>query len=192
MTNSKLSTTPVMPDFMVEASRQWTAELMHEDPQFFINAAMYVGNSNPDRIPSERVLLLEEALKLKDIRALGEWKAEMEMYPTEPLGKDDLSRTSNHDMPFRAFYLIEAVVKLLEITDAPESMRKDLRLFMQSRMPRTAKKRGKIQKALIDHPAWSDTKIATTYKYDLTRMRAEIENGQLRRCPVIDDRPDEA
>ena len=175
---------------MKAESLRWTAERMREDPQFFINAATYAGNNKDDCMASERILLLEEALKIKDIRALGEWKSEMGMYPAEPIEKGELSRSRNIGLPFRAFYLLESLSKLLELVDAPEAMKSDLRVLMQSRLPHTAERRGVIQKALIDHPTWSDTKIAMTYKYDLTRMRSEIENGQLCRFPVIDDKPD--
>ena len=189
-----------IPEFMtkhIEENREkWLAESMREDPQFFINAAMYAANNI---FKNDRGLLLEEALKLKDIQVLGEWKAEMGMYPTAEMGKDDAKRTRNSnmpppspDLPFRAFYLLEAVVKLLEIVNAPAAMGSDLRLFMESRLPRTAAERAMMQKALIDHPTWSDTKIAKKYVYDQTRMRKEIANGQLRRYPIIDDNADKA
>lgn len=178
-----------VPDFMNGAGSQGLGERMRENPQFYINAAMYAANGMSE---SDRVLMLEQAQALKAVRVLGEWKVELEMYPDTPLGKESLSRTRNADIPFRAFYLLEAVAKLLEIVDAPAAMTGDLRLFMQKYLPKIAESRAKIQKALIDHPTWSDTKIAKTYGYDLTGMRSEIADGRLQRRPVKDGDADQS
>ena len=183
MTNSASKISGGVPDFMKASSQQWLAEQMREDPEFYINRAMFAAND----LTVDRMIMVEDAQSINSISTLAQWKAETEIYPKEPLTKGSLNRTANPDRPFRAFYLIEAISKLLALVDAPASMESDVRLLIQASLPRRAERRAEIQKALIDHPTWSDTKIAATYKYDLTGMRKEIEAGQLRRCPVADE-----
>lgn len=177
-----------VPDFMkkdieVNGPRR-LAERMREDPDFYIHAAMYAAN---DISTSERLLLLTEALKLSEISKLGEWQFEMAIYPETAMARKDFNRTSNPEMPLRAFYLLEALQKLLALIGAPEAMASDLRLFMQRNLPYVAKKRAKVQKTMIEHPEWSNTKIAEECGYDLTRMGYEVDHGQLIRCPLVAD-----
>lgn len=184
MDEIKISASSSMPSFMKKEAERRLAHQMRTNPDFYIKAAMYAAN---DVSTADRLLLLEEALRLKDIGVLSQWKSEMAIYPEIPLGDADMARTRNPDMPFRAFYLLEAVAKLLEIVDAPEAMTSDLRLFMKARLPYTAVKRAKIQKAIIDNPGWSKTKIAEEFKYDLSRMGDEVDKGQLVLWPMLDD-----
>ncbi len=181
------------PDFMVEDAEKngprRLAERMRQDPEFYINAAMYAANNIST---SERLLLLTEALTLKKISKLGEWQFEVEIYPETPMASEDLNRTRNGEMPFRAFYLLEALTKLLSLVGAPEAMRSDLCLFMRSKLPYTAMRRAEFQKYMIDHADWTDTKLANEFGYDLTRMGEEIENKHLLRFPLVPDHPEQS
>ena len=127
--------------------------------------------------------------RTRAISNLNEWRREVDLsYPAESLrvtrnpktNRRDKSKTFNINGPARSAYLFEAIKQLLLVVDAPEAMRIDFETLIGTGNANVADRRADVQKALLDHPEWCETKVATkTGVYHQHGMVKEIESGLL-------------
>lgn len=142
----------------------------------FAEKAKFYGSyaSDPDRY---NVLLsagdYDEKLNLEW------WKITAEHYPKSALVADKITKYDNEDIPVRAYYLSKALARLLQIADAPEEMIADLSLLLSSFVPKGAKKYADAQRALIENPRLSVTKISEISKLDRSTIHALLKKGVL-------------
>lgn len=184
---------------------EYWAEQMLKDPDFHIIRAYFSGN---DIDTAERMMLFQAAgeiiraqeraekiasesecvstdkrskNKARAMVSLAQWGFEVKnTYPEEALMITDKTNTANPDVPPRAAYLYEVLRQLLLLVDAPDAMISDLKTLLGVGSAHAAAKRAEVQASMIEHPDWSETKIAKECSFDQTRMVKEIEAGKLR------------
>lgn len=185
---------PSLPDgdfdaFLDMTFGEWLASRSPKDREYYLNRAKYAGNNISKE---ERLFLASESKAFQEgVRNIGHWKLEVMYYPPEPLIGKRINKNNNPDLPFRAKYLMEAISCLLDIADAPSSMKSDFRKLFAKNLPTESVKRAEMQDKMIEFPHLSETQLAKRFSYDQTRLRSEVQDGKLERHPRLDDRTDD-
>jgi uncharacterized protein YerC len=115
---------------------------------------------DPDHDPRAHLYQLTVAQFFKDVCTIDEWHSYAETYPDQVIGADQNIQKSNPNVTTRAYYLREALPKLLELTKAPSAMAADLCAILTILVPDGAESRSKVQRAILDDPTASLQQIA--------------------------------
>lgn len=168
------------PSFMADAAQQHLAQSMRQNPELWIAAARFasVGPNVGDRLAT-----IMAALELSEIKSLPEWLSAMTTYDGVALKRGGDDRVSNPDLPSNAFYLCEAILRLLQLVEAPSALSSDLQWLLKSKMPIKAEKRAKVQGLLISSPEMSRKKMADAAGCSLKMIQKDIDGGVLVRLP---------
>lgn len=169
-----------IPAFMADDARAHVAESMRQNPELWAAAARFasVGVDVGDRLAT-----IMRALELKEIKTVAEWRSTMGLYDGQALQRKGRDRSSNPDMPSNAFYLCQAITRLLELAGAPVELSNDLRWLLHAKLPTSAEKRARVQALLISNPEMSRKKIAREAKCSLKLIQKDIDSGLLVQFP---------
>lgn len=168
------------PAFMEDAANKHLAQSMRQNPELWIAAARFasVGANIGDRLAT-----IMAALELREVKSLPEWRGAMASYDGQAFKHKGDDRISNPDLPSNAFYLCEAIIQLLKLTNAPAALSADLRRLLKSKLPTQADKRAKVQGLLISKPEMSRKKIAAEAGCSLKMIQKDLDSGVLVRLP---------
>lgn len=143
-----------IPSFMREASNEHLRESMREYRELWITAAKFVSMRGGNR--EDRLTLIMMADDLSQVGSLAQWKHEV----AQSYQGADTSLEAGAELPadkkVRALYMRSALIRLLELVDAPQVMITDIFAMLKSSCPKGAPKRGDLQAALIDYPELAD------------------------------------
>lgn len=172
-----------VPPFMEEAANVHVRQSMQENPALWIEAARFasVGGIGME----ERIATIMEAIEVSKAPSLDCWLAEVAGYSSFNLRGSGRTRGDNPDRPARAYYIQAAVMRLLELVEAPASISEDLKHFLASSQPKHAKKRADLQEVLICRPELSDNvaELAEAAKCSAKLVNRYIDDGTVVRMP---------
>jgi hypothetical protein len=92
------------------------------------------------------------------VKDLDDWRDLSDCYPSEPLPPGRRRRPANKDIAVRAFILKQAIIGLLQLHDAPSTMRRDLEQLLDSFLVNPAPVRARVQSLRMSHPelSWAE------------------------------------
>ena len=134
---------------------------------------------DPDSDPRAHLYQLVTAQFFTDVRTIPEWRACAENYPDTAIGSDQAIQQTNPNAAVRAYYLREALTRLLELAKAPEPMKSDLRAMLEYLIPVGAETRAKVQKAILEDPGASLQQIADQTGADAGQISKDGKAGLL-------------
>lgn len=171
-----------LPPWMRADADEHIRKSMNNYPELWITAARYAatGMTSPDRLA-----LIMEATEIIQTKSVPEWLRAVETFDASDLKRGGKNRSTNPDRPARAFYLAEAICRLLQIVGASDSLEVDLRTLLGSSLPHEAKRRADMQGALIEYPELSNRQVAGKIRYDPSLLGEELASGLLRRIPKM-------
>ncbi|MES2289954.1 MAG: hypothetical protein V4530_09480 [Pseudomonadota bacterium] len=135
---------------------------MPRNREYWVSRALLVGEYR-DRPELFEML---EATEFSDAISIESWTTASKSYPSSPLPQGKAKKRANLNVPVRAFILKQALTQLLSLVGAPDNMKADLGVLLDSFHDKPAKGRAKLQGLLIDHPdkTWAEViKLAKPY-----------------------------
>jgi hypothetical protein len=146
-------------------------------PEIAVQTALYgakfpsrVGKDSKGKVidpacdPCGHLYQLVTAQFFRDARTMTDWHCYADEYPKVGISADETIQQSNPNVAARAYYLREALSKLLELAKAPNGMAADLNALLGPLTPEGAEVRAKVQKAILDDPNASLNDIASRTK----------------------------
>jgi hypothetical protein len=119
-----------------------------------------------------RLNQLVEAADCIDATNLEEWLVRVQSYPRQPLEassgakyKKRLTRLTGKDVAVRACILKIYIRKILDILDAPETIKNDLTVILDDYAPQSSEAAEIIQRAFLDNPEYGN---------NISKMAADI------------------
>ena len=172
-----------LPEFMELESKRHIHRSMTENPELWVSAALYSAMGLDE--DGERFALVMQADEVKRAKSIAEWLHEVSAYDASSLRRGGKNRSENPDLPARSLFLLESIVKLMEIIGAPHSLIEDLRHLTRRDQPIAAQRRAKMQAILISRPELSERKAADIIAYDPTLLGEDIEAKRIFRLPKV-------
>ncbi|MVZ97934.1 hypothetical protein EUU23_09465 [Sphingorhabdus sp. IMCC26285] len=96
-----------------------------------------------------RTYMLVHARNVRDSERMEDWLEYTSAYPKIALTEEEMRQKGNPDVLVRAHYVFEAVSRLLELANAPESLKVDFELLVKKRRPKSVPKRAKAQELIL-------------------------------------------
>lgn len=115
---------------------------------------------DPDDDPGAHLYQFITAQLFMDARTKQEWDLCARSYPKAAIPAGQSIQQTNPNVAARAYYLREALQKLLELVSVPQPMVDDLRAMLDRLVPRGAEDRARVQRAILDDPTASLNTIA--------------------------------
>ncbi|KHK93556.1 winged helix-turn-helix domain-containing protein [Novosphingobium malaysiense] len=151
-------------------------DYLYDQIDYFSERAKFHGSYADD---ADRIAVLLDSARYDEVVGLEDWQWEAEHYPSPALVAEKLTKYDNADIPIRAYYLSKALQRLLKFSGAPENMIADVTLLLRGYAPKGAEKYAQAQRALIENPGMSITKISEISNLDRSTIHTLIKKGVL-------------
>lgn len=146
-----------IPDFMQGHEHHGKEQSLKEDPEFWVARALLMGGYKND---PDRLCQMLQSTEVSNAQTVAEWRHMMGDYPEVTLADGKMTKYENEDVPVRAFVLKQAITRLFELCDAPDNLKIDLELLMDSFLENPAWKKARLQELRLANPDASWTEIA--------------------------------
>lgn len=166
-----------MPEYDPRFEYGWN-DYLTDNVEAVVTCARFKGSNAND---PERLGTLVAAEETVDARDFEEWRFIVETYPDAPLVAEKLTKYENEDIPVRAYYLGKAIKRLLELIDAPTTMKSDFDLLMSGYTPHGGKKYADVQRAMIERPELSISRLSKECGLDRSTIHKLMKSGILQR-----------
>lgn len=135
---------------------------------------------DPDQDPRAHLYQLTIAQFFAEARTLEDWRSYSESYPSEAISQDQIIQQTNPNVAVRAYYLANALPKLIELLKLPPAMADDLRTMLNPLLPIGAERRANIQKAILDDPLAFLQQIAERTNSDAGQISKDGKAGLIK------------
>lgn len=144
------------PEFSGARLAEWMKIRRHR----LIERAKFAAFFRKDHIRLNKII---EAADFMDATNLGEWLVKVQSYPDDPIEvsneakyKKRFTRLTGKDVAVRAYILQMYMRKILDIIDAPETIKSDLSVILDDYAPQSAEIAERIQRAFLDNPDYGN------------------------------------
>jgi len=168
---------------MEKDAQEHVRRSMQDNPEIWIAAARF--DSLRGANWEERLTLVMAAADIDTASSLADWRHEIRS-SYQPLASNPGSGHSKiQDAKARALYIQKALIRLLELVDAPTSILNDARAILELNQPKDASKRAAVQAALIAHPELAENPGALAKKAGCSRRLVDrcLDDGSVRTLP---------
>lgn len=172
-----------VPDFMAEDATVQLRNSLTENRSLWILAAKYNSLNGHNFI--ERVSTIMSANDLNKAQSISQWRYEINNDYSSLYRNKEEREIDPRDKKAQAFYMKIALLRLLEIVDAPSAFKVDVEKFLDSEQPISACKRAAVQAALIDHPELANdpAKLAKASKCSRRLVEKYLNDGSVQKMP---------
>ena len=156
-------------------------ESMQNYPELWIAAARYAatGGQNAD----EALALIMLGKDIRRAQSLAHWRQEASDPIPAGVRQGGKTRGENHDRPAIAFFMDQAITRLIELVDGPAAMSEVLNSLLSASQPHDAKMRAKLQALLLRCPHLTTAELAKKAKCDRSLANRYLSDGTIRRVP---------